>query len=233
MTLTANRIAVLIDGTNLHATARALGFEIDYKRLLLEFEGRGTLVRALFFMTVTENPEFATVRPVIDWLGYNGYTVVTKIAKEFVDANGNRKIKGNIDVELAVHAMELAAHADELILFSGDGIFRPLVASVQRRGVRVTVVSTISVEPWMIADELRRQTDVFTDLNDLRSRVEREPVKRTPREAEKLPQYEVGWKRGSRMAASDGESPKNEQKQGREKIASIIRSKDAVRACSA
>ena len=113
---------------------------------------------------------------MIDWLDYNGYTVVTKATKEFIDASGRRKVKGNMDIELAVDAMELAEHVDQIVLFSGDGDFRSLVEAVQRRGVRVTVVSTISSQPPMIADELRRQADVFTDLVELQSETRPRPV---------------------------------------------------------
>jgi uncharacterized LabA/DUF88 family protein len=180
----SNKIALYIDGANLHATARTLGFEIDYKRLLEEFQGRGDLVRAYYYTAVIEDQEFITLRPLIDWLNYNGYTVVTKATKGFIDASGRRKVKGNMDIELAVDAMELAEHVDQIVLFSGDGDFRSLVEAVQRRGVRVTVVSTISSRPPMIADELRRQADVFTDLVDLQSRLVRDPSERAaPREA--------------------------------------------------
>jgi uncharacterized LabA/DUF88 family protein len=184
MTAPSNKIALYIDGANLHATARTLGFEIDYKRLLEEFQGRGDLVRAYYYTAVIEDQEFITLRPLIDWLNYNGYTVVTKATKEFIDASGRRKVKGNMDIELAVDAMELAEHVDQIVLFSGDGDFRSLVEAVQRRGVRVTVVSTISSQPPMIADELRRQADVFTDLVDLQSKLVRDPSERAaPREA--------------------------------------------------
>jgi uncharacterized LabA/DUF88 family protein len=166
MTSSSDRIALFIDGANLYATAKTLGFDIDYRRLLTEFQGRGTLVRAFYYTAIIEDQEFSSVRPLIDWLDYNGYTVVTKATKEFVDASGRRKVKGNMDIELAVDAMEIAQHVDQIVLFSGDGDFRSLVEAVQRRGVRVTVVSTISSHPPMIADELRRQADVFTDLVD-------------------------------------------------------------------
>jgi len=180
----ANRTALFIDGANLYSTAKALGFDIDYKRLLNEFQCQGTLVRAFYYTAVMEDQEFSSVRPLLDWLDYNGFTVVTKPTKEFVDANGHRKVKGNMDIELAVNAMELAAHVDHIVLFSGDGGFRSLVEAVQRRGVRVTVVSTISSQPPMIADELRRQADVFTDLLELQSKLGRDPSQRTaPREA--------------------------------------------------
>ncbi|PSO21231.1 hypothetical protein C7G42_06060 [Bradyrhizobium sp. MOS003] len=171
---TARKIALFIDGANLFATAKALGFDIDYKRLLEDFQGSGTLVRAYYYTAVFDNHEqFSSIRPLIDWLDYNGYTVVTKPAKEFIDPHGRRKIKGSLDVELAVQAMELAEHLDLMVLFSGDGDFRPLVEAVQRRGVHVTVVSTIDIQPPMIADALRRQADVFMDIVELRPRIAR------------------------------------------------------------
>jgi uncharacterized LabA/DUF88 family protein len=173
-----SKIALFIDGANLHATARALGFDIDYKRLLKEFQSRGVLLRAYYYTAVVEDQEYTSIRPLIDWLDYNGYTVVTKMTKEFIDASGRRKVKGNMDIELAVDAMELAGHVDQIVLFSGDGDFRSLVEAVQRRGVRVTVVSTLSSQPPMIADELRRQADVFTDLVELQSRLGRDPSER-------------------------------------------------------
>jgi uncharacterized LabA/DUF88 family protein len=157
MTSPHNRIALFIDGANFYATAKALSFDIDYRRLLTEFRSRGNLLRAFYYTAIIEDQEYSSIRPLIDWLDYNGYTVVTKASKEFIDASGRRKVKGNMDIELAVDAMELAEHIDEMVLFSGDGDFRSLVAAVQRRGVRVTVVSTISSHPPMIADDLRRQ----------------------------------------------------------------------------
>src|SRR5216683_1110711 len=143
MSSSSNRIALFIDGANLYATAKTLGFDIDYKRLLKEFQSRGTLLRAFYYTAIIEDQEFSSIRPLIDWLDYNGYTVVTKATKEFIDASGRRKVKGNMDVELAVDAMELAEHIDQMVLFSGDGDFGSLVEAVQRRGVRVTVISTI------------------------------------------------------------------------------------------
>jgi uncharacterized LabA/DUF88 family protein len=163
-----SKIALFIDGSNLRATAKALGFDIDYQRLLQEFQSRGTLVRAFYYAAIIEDPE-CSIRLLIDWLDYNGSTVVTKAAKEFFDASGRRKVKGNMDIELAVDAMELAGHIDQIVLFSGDGDFRSLVEAVQRRGVYVTVVSSISSRPPMIADELRRQADRFIDLTELKN----------------------------------------------------------------
>jgi uncharacterized LabA/DUF88 family protein len=192
-----NKIALFIDGANLYSAAKALGFDIDYKRLLTEFQSRGSLLRAFYYTAVIEDQEYSALRPLTDWLNYNGYAVVTKPAKEFVDAGGRRKIKGNMDIELAVDAMELAGHIDQMVLFSGDGDFRPLVEAVQRRGVHVTVVSTLASQPPMIADGLRRQADVFTDLTELRSRIGRDPAERAvPREM-RLPRRTVASPRTS------------------------------------
>ncbi|WP_298883259.1 NYN domain-containing protein [uncultured Bradyrhizobium sp.] len=174
MSSKTSKIALLIDGANLYATSKALGFDIDYKRLLQEFMRHGTLLRAFYYTAVIEDEEFSSIRPLIDWLDYNGYTVVTKATKSFIDSGGRRKIKGNMDIELAVDALELAPHIDRMVLFSGDGDFRSLVAAMQRHGVHVTVVSTINSQPPMIADELRRQADVFTDIAELQPGISRD-----------------------------------------------------------
>ena len=180
MSSSLGKIAVLIDGANLYATSKTLGFDIDYMRLLKEFQSRGTLLRAIYYTAIIEDQEYSSIRPLIDWLDYNGYAVVTKATKEYIDASGRRKVRGNMDIELAVDALELADHVDQIVLFSGDGDFRCLVEALQRRGVRVTVVSTISSQPPMISDDLRRQADVFTDLMELKSKVGRDPSERPP-----------------------------------------------------
>jgi uncharacterized LabA/DUF88 family protein len=177
------KMALFIDGANLYATAKSLGFDIDYKRLLSEFQSRGYLLRAFYYTAVTEDQEYSSIRPLIDWLDYNGYSVVTKATKEFVDQTGRRKVKGNMDIELAVDAMEIAGSIDHMVLFSGDGDFRSLVEAVQRRGVRVTVVSTISTQPPMVAAELRRQADIFLDIVELQPKIGRDPAERAAREA--------------------------------------------------
>jgi uncharacterized LabA/DUF88 family protein len=175
----SNRIALFIDGANLYATSRALGFDIDFKRLIAEFQGRGTLVRAFYYTAIIEDQEYSSIRPLVDWLDYNGYTVVTKATKEYFDTGGRRKVKGNMDVELAVDAMELVEQIDQMVLFSGDGDFRALVRAVQRHGVHVTVISTIAIQPPMIADNLRRQADVFVDLRELQAKIGRDPSERS------------------------------------------------------
>jgi uncharacterized LabA/DUF88 family protein len=173
----SNRVALFIDGANLYATAKALGFDIDYRRLLTDFQNRGALVRAFYYTAIIEDQEYSSIRPLIDWLNYNGYTVVTA-TKEFIDASGRRKVKGSMNIELAIDAIELTEHIDQMVLFSGDGDFRSLVAAVQRRGVHVTVVSTIATRPPMIADDLRRQADVFIDLRELQPKISRDPPER-------------------------------------------------------
>jgi uncharacterized LabA/DUF88 family protein len=177
------RVALFIDGANLYATSRALGFDIDYKRLLGVFESKGRLIRAYYYTALAEDQEYSSIRPLIDWLDYNGFTVVTKPMKEFFDATGRRKVKGNMDIELAVDAMEVADRIDHIVLFSGDGDFRSLVEALQRKGKRVSVVSTISSQPPMIADELRRQADVFVDLAGLRAQIGRDPTEKAERAA--------------------------------------------------
>ena len=180
------KVALFIDGANLYATSKSLGFDIDYKRLLTEFQSKGYLVRAYYYTALAEDQEYSSIRPLIDWLDYNGYTVVTKPTKEFIDATGRRKIKGNMDIELAVDVMELAPSVDHIVLFSGDGDFRSLVEAVQRRGKKVSVVSTLATQPPMIADELRRQADHFVDLSTLQSRIGRDPAERQARAAERV-----------------------------------------------
>ena len=168
----AERTALFVDGSNLYATAKALSFEIDYSRLLNLFRSRCQLVRALYYTVLAEEQEYSSVRPLVDWLDYNGYTVITKPTKEYGEGtNGRRKIKGNMDIELAVDAMELADYLDHIILFTGDGDFRCLVEALQHKGKRVSVVSTLETQPPMIADELRRQSDQFIELSTLETQI--------------------------------------------------------------
>ena len=174
-----DRLALFIDGSNLYAAAKALGFDIDYKLLRTEFMRRGKLLRAFYYTALLENEEYSPIRPLVDWLNYNGFAMVTKPAREYIDSNGRRKVKGNMDIELAIDALDLAPHVDHIVLFSGDGDFKPLVKSLQRKGVRVSVASTIRSQPPMISDELRRQADNFIELDDLREVIGR-PPRETP-----------------------------------------------------
>lgn len=182
-----DRIALFIDGSNLYAATRTLGFDIDYKKLLREFGSRGRLVRAFYFTALLEDQEYSSIRPLVDWLDYNGYAVVTRPAREFVDSTGRRRVKGNMDIDLAVRAMEMAGHLDHIVLFSGDGDFRALVEALQRKGLRVSVVSTMTTQPPMIADDLRRQADEFIELGGLISRIGRDPTERSQRYGDRRP----------------------------------------------
>jgi len=182
------RVALFVDGANLYATAKTLGFDIDYKRLLGLFRQKCQLVRALYYTAIAEDQEYSSIRPLIDWLDYNGYSMVTKPTKEFTDSMGRRKVKGNMDIELAVDAMRLAEQLDHVVIFTGDGDFRALVQALQEKGKRVSVVSTLQTQPPMVADELRRQADQFVDLADLEQVICREqsvprqaPPSRAPR----------------------------------------------------
>lgn len=177
---TQERLAIFIDGSNLYGAAKALGFDVDYKKLLTEFAKRGILVRAFYYTALAENEEYSPIRPLIDWLDYNGYTMVTKPIKEYTDGLGRRKVKSNMDIELAVDAMEMSETVDHLMIFSGDGDFRRLVEALQRKGKRVSVVSTIRSQPPMVADELRRQADNFIELQDLQPLIQRDPALRAP-----------------------------------------------------
>lgn len=178
------RMALFIDGANLYASARALGFDIDYKRLLNHFATMGKLIRASYYTALIEDQDYSPIRPLVDWLDYNGYTMITKPTKEFTDATGRRKIKGNMDIELAVDVMDAAATLDHVVIFTGDGDFRRLVESIQRKGCRVSVVSTMRSSPPMAADELRRQADNFIELLDLAPHITRENTRPEPRDAQ-------------------------------------------------
>ena len=162
-----DRLALFIDGANLYSAAKSLGFDIDYRKLLEEFRKRGVLIRAYYYTALVEHEEYSPIRPLVDWLDYNGFQLVTKAAREYTDAQGRKRWRGDMDVEIAVDMMEIANSADHLVLFSGDGDFRAVVEAVQRKGVRVTVVSTVKSQPPMASDDLRRQADNFVDLADL------------------------------------------------------------------
>lgn len=189
--LTTERTALFIDGANLYSASRNLGFDVDYRNLLEYFRRQTHVIRAYYYSAVLETEEYSPLKPLTDWLAYNGYTLVTKPAKEFTDATGRRRVKGSMDIELAIDMLELADKIDHAVLFSGDSDFRRLVEAVQRRGVRVSVVSSIRTSPPMVADELRRQADQFLELSDIapeftrrqmEPRPARMPLRQTPAE---------------------------------------------------
>ena len=175
------RIALFIDGANLYSAAKGLGFDIDYKKLLAEFRTRGNLIRAYYYTALVEDQDYSPIRPLVDWLDYNGYSLVTKTAREYTDAQGRKRWRGDMDIEIACDMLEIADRTDHVVLFSGDGDFRRLVETMQRKGVRVTVVSTVKSQPPMASDDLRRQADSFVDLSDLASIIGRPARSPLPR----------------------------------------------------
>ena len=170
-----DHFAIMIDGPNFYQSARALGFDIDYRSLFDTFARYARLMRACYYTALLDDEDYSPIRPLVDWLDYNGYNVVTKPLKEFTDSAGRRKFKGNMQIELAVDAMEISQHLDHIVLFSGDGDFCRLIEALQRKGLRVTVVSTIRTQPSMIASGLRRQADTFLELQELGPFIARKP----------------------------------------------------------
>ena len=177
------RTALFIDGANFFASAKALNLDVDFEKLIDLFRSQGRLIRALYYTPVSSDDEFSSVRPLIDWLGYNGYSVVTKPGRSYLDSDGHRTVKGNMKVDLAVDALQLAQELDHIVLFSGDGDLRCLVADLQARGCRVSVVSTLKSQPAMVSDELRRQADQFIELLDVAPDISRDTVVRPKRAA--------------------------------------------------
>lgn len=172
------RVALFIDGANLYSAAKALAFDMDYRKLLDEFRKRGRLIRAYYYTALVEDQDFSPIRPLVDWLDYNGYTLVTKPAKEYTDANGRRRFKGDMDVEITVDLLQATGFIDHAFLFSGDGDFVAAVEAGQRKGMRVSVVSTIKSNPPMASDDIRRAADNFVDLTDLTNLIGRPPRER-------------------------------------------------------
>ncbi|MGB1106230.1 MAG: NYN domain-containing protein [Candidatus Puniceispirillaceae bacterium] len=170
------RTVLFIDGSNFYASARTLGMDIDYARMRAYFAQNAHLIRACYYTALPEDQEYSPLRPLIDWLDYNGYSVVSKLTREFTDPEtGKRRVKGNMDMEIALDMLRLAPKIEHAILFSGDGDFCRLLEDVQGMGVRVTVVSTTKTSPPMAADSLRRMADEFIELENLREFITRPP----------------------------------------------------------
>jgi uncharacterized LabA/DUF88 family protein len=178
-----DKCAIFIDGANLYKTARNLNFDIDYKALLKKTREEARLIRASYYTSMQEDrdQDYSPLRPLVDWLDYNGYNMVTKLAREFTDSQGKKRFKGSTDIELVVDMMSMADKLDAIVLFTGNGDFKAAVEAVQARGVKVTVVSTVKTQPPMASDDIRRQADHFIDLNDLQNVIGR---KGAPRKVE-------------------------------------------------
>ncbi|NVN12354.1 MULTISPECIES: NYN domain-containing protein [Nguyenibacter] len=181
------RVCLFIDGASLYSASRHLGFDVDYRNLLAFFRAKTHVVRAYYYSAILENEEYSPLKPLTDWLVYNGYFLVTKTAREFIDQNGRRRVKGNMDIELAVDMMEMASKIDHAVLFSGDADFRRLLESVQRQGVRTSVVSSIRTSPPLIGDDLRRQADQFIDLADIAPQFTRRQSEARPARQQNAP----------------------------------------------
>ncbi len=170
------KTALFIDGSNFYAATRSLNMDIDYAKLHAYFSQGTNLIRAYYYTALPEDQEFSPLRPLIDWLDYNGFAVVSKLTREFTDPETSKKrIKGNMDMEIALDMLKLAPFIDHAILFSGDGDFCRLLEDVQGMGVRVSVVSTAKTNPPMVADSLRRMADIFIEMDQIRAHIERPP----------------------------------------------------------
>ena len=170
------KTVLFIDGSNFYAAARALNMDVDYARMRAYFAQDTNLLRACYYTALPEDQEYSPLRPLIDWLDYNGYSVISKLTREFTDPDtGKRRVKGNMDMEIALDMLRLAPHIDHAILFSGDGDFCRLLEDVQGTGVRVTVVSTTRTSPPMAADSLRRMADNFVEMESIRELIVRPP----------------------------------------------------------
>ena len=168
------KTALFIDGSNFYAATRLLNMDIDYAKLHQFFSNDTNLIRAYYYTALPEDQEFSPLRPLIDWLDYNGFAVISKLTREFTDPEtGKKRTKGNMDMELALDMLKLAPHIDHAILFSGDGDFCRLLEDVQGLGVRVSVVSTTRTSPPMVADSLRRMADIFIEMESLREEIAR------------------------------------------------------------
>ncbi|MEO0383118.1 MAG: NYN domain-containing protein [Pseudomonadota bacterium] len=176
------RVAFFIDGANFYQTARNLNVDIDYRRMLTSFVGEAYLLRAHYYTAMADDQEFSSLRPLIDWLDYNGFQITTKPMREFTDNNGQkRRVRPSLDVDLTVDAMTLGDSVNHIVLFSGDGQYLALVEALQKKGVKVTIVSSLKTTPSMVSDDLRRTADHFLDLADLTDRLGRDPSERPPR----------------------------------------------------
>ncbi|MGB2107103.1 MAG: NYN domain-containing protein [Candidatus Puniceispirillum sp.] len=173
-----DKTALFIDGSNFYAAARGLNLDIDFARMRSYFAKDTNLIRAYYYTAIPEDQEFSSLRPLVDWLDYNGYAVVSKFTREFIDEEtGKRRLKGNMDMELALDMLKLAPHIDHAVLFSGDGDFCRLLEDVQALGVRTTVVSTNKTNPPMVADQLRRMADIYVDMADIASNISKNSSK--------------------------------------------------------
>lgn len=179
-----DKTAVFIDGANLYKTAKTLGFDIDYKSLLARTKRETRLVRAYYYTAMQEDKDadYSPLRPLVDWLDYNGFTMKTKAAREFTDKEGRKRYRGSTDIELAVDMVLMASKLDCIVLFTGNGDFKHAIVRAQEAGCRVVCVSTVQSQPPLASDDIRRQADQFIDLVDLEGVIAR---KSSPKKQER------------------------------------------------
>lgn len=200
------RTALFIDGADLDATCKALGFHVDFKKVLELFRSTTRLIRATYYALYSEQQEYSPVRPLVDWLGYNGYMTVSKPAKEIVDGTGRHFVANSIAVELTIDAIQLAPSIDHIVLFSGSADFRSLLAALQKAGRRVTVVSSRKASERSVSDELRRQCDQFLELDDLQEQIALELPPATVVERTRSRSSSKGRARVSSVRTSDDDT---------------------------
>ena len=171
-------VMLFFDGANTQMAAKALSFEIDYKKLRDGFAERCNVLRSYYFQATPPDgyENYAYVKPLTDFLSYNNYHLITKPFRQFKDADGVVRGKGNMDIEIAIQMMKSMNKADYLFLFSGDGDFKPLLEECQLNGhAQIVVVSTLHSEPPVVSDELRKQADHYIDWANLEPVVKLNP----------------------------------------------------------
>lgn len=165
------RVSFFIEGANFYAAAKTGNVTVDYRKLLSHFEDNSIFKRAYYYTAVAEDQEYNSIKPLLDFLEYNGYSLVTKPLKEFIDGQGRRKTKGSLDVEMTVDMLNACKFSDHIVLFSGDSDFLPVIQEMKRNGIRVTVVSHMET----VADDIRRAADRFVNLMHVAPLIGRPP----------------------------------------------------------
>jgi uncharacterized LabA/DUF88 family protein len=161
-----DRVAIFIDGENIHYSAKHLNMRLDYLKLCRKLAGKRRLVRAYFYTAVSTQSEGKI--DFINFLKLNGFTVVTREVKSFNESDGSsRSIRGALDMEMAMDVMDLCPTLDTVILCTGDGDFCPLVTAVARRGKHVELCALRE----MTSTDLIAAADTYTDLGGLKDEI--------------------------------------------------------------
>ncbi|HOX26223.1 MAG TPA: NYN domain-containing protein [Candidatus Krumholzibacteria bacterium] len=161
-----DKVAIFIDGENIHYSAKHLNMRLDYLKLCRRLAGKRRLLRAYFYTAISAQSEGKI--DFINFLKLNGFTVVTREVKSFSEPDAtNRSVRSALDMELAMDIVNLCPHVDTVILCSGDGDFRPLVEAVARRGKHVEVCALRE----MTSTDLIAAADVYVDLGSLKDEI--------------------------------------------------------------